>query len=246
MKIIILSAGKGSRLTPLTDSTPKPLLQLDNGKTLLELQLDRIKKSGVIDKVVLVIGYKAEQIEAKIKSYKRKGYKIKTIYNPFINYSDNLVSLWLAKPEMNEDFMIMNGDNILESSVFRDINEKYSRGIILTTNVKKRYDEDDMKVVLKGKKILCVSKSIRSDVANAESIGLALVKGEYVQIFKKYLEQLIRNEKYLKSYWLEVFNVMNQNGVTVQSFKIDGRNKWREVDSNSDLDEINKWLCRNP
>jgi choline kinase len=108
--------------------------------------------------------------------------------------------------------------------------------------VKEKYNEDDMKVLLKDKKILYVSKSISNDAANAESVGLALVKGEYTKIFKEYLEQLIRNKGYFKSYWLEVFNIMVKNKVIVQSFKIDGKNKWREVDFHPDLDEINKLL----
>ena len=83
MKIIILAAGKGTRAFPLTKNTPKPLLDIGNGVTLLERQLDNIKKSKVIDEVVLVIGYLAEQIEAKIKMHLESGLKITTAYNPF-------------------------------------------------------------------------------------------------------------------------------------------------------------------
>ena len=67
MKIIILAAGKGERLYPLTKNTPKPLIDLGNGETLLETQLRSLSESKVIDEVVIVIGYLYEQIESKLK-----------------------------------------------------------------------------------------------------------------------------------------------------------------------------------
>ena len=66
MKMIILAAGRGERLMPLTQNTPKPLIDMGNGNTLLEEQMISINESGAIDEIVLVIGYLGEQIEAKI------------------------------------------------------------------------------------------------------------------------------------------------------------------------------------
>ena len=66
MKVLILVAGTGSRLWPLTRNTPKSLLDLGRGLTLLETQLDAIKPSGVTD-IVLLTGYRSAQIEAKIQ-----------------------------------------------------------------------------------------------------------------------------------------------------------------------------------
>ena len=65
MKIIILAAGKGERLMPLTKNTPKPLLDMGNGATLLEEQIAGLQESGVVEEIALVIGYLAEQVEAK-------------------------------------------------------------------------------------------------------------------------------------------------------------------------------------
>ena len=98
MKLIILAAGKGERLWPLTKNTPKPLLDLGNGNTLLEEQLERVQSSGVIDEVVLVTGYLSEQIEAKLRTMMATApIRIKTLYNPFYDVANNLASLWLAR-----------------------------------------------------------------------------------------------------------------------------------------------------
>ncbi|MBT5420035.1 MAG: NTP transferase domain-containing protein, partial [Candidatus Cloacimonetes bacterium] len=65
MKAIILAAGKGTRMFPLTKNTPKSLLDIGQGLTLLETQLHSLQEAGITN-IVLVVGYRAEQIEAKI------------------------------------------------------------------------------------------------------------------------------------------------------------------------------------
>ena len=149
MRIIILSAGKGTRLGRITKSTPKPLLDLGNGQTLLEKQLERINESGVVDEVVIVIGYLADQIEAKLTLYKKENCKIQILFNPVYDITNNLVSLWLAKYYMDEDFIIQNGDNLFTGDVYFDLVSRNKDGIFVTTNKKDIYDDDDMKVIIR-------------------------------------------------------------------------------------------------
>jgi len=236
MKIIILAAGKGERLYPLTKNTPKPLIDLGNGETLLERQLNYLSNSGVIDEVVIVIGYLHEQIESKLKSF-NTNLKIKTVYNPFYDMSNNLISLWLSKYEMNEDFIIANGDNIITSEVMRDLVLNTDQGIFVTVCYKDNYSEEDMKVTLdNNKRILRVSKEIKK--GNGESVGLVKVCGEkFRKIYQDVLEELARNANYLNKFWLETFNILANRGVEINSFEID-KEKWREVDFHFDLKDI--------
>ena len=60
MKCAILAAGKGLRMRPITEHTPKPLILLNN-KPFLEYLLNNIKKAG-FDDIAIIIGYKGEQI----------------------------------------------------------------------------------------------------------------------------------------------------------------------------------------
>ena len=236
MKIIILAAGKGERLYPLTKNTPKPLIDLGNGETLLERQLNYLSHSNVIDEVIIATGYLWEQIESKIKNYKIN-LRIKTIYNPFYEMSNNLITLWLCKYEMDEDFLITNGDNLFTSDVASDLVSKTNDGIFVTICYRESYGEDDMKVKLdENKKITRVSKDITD--GDAESIGFVKVSGEkYRKIYQDVLEQLARDETYINKFWLETFNVLSKKGIDISSFEID-KDKWREVDFHFDLKNI--------
>jgi choline kinase len=240
-KIIILAAGKGERIMPLTQNTPKPLLDLGHGKTLFEEQLENIKKSNVIGEVNLVIGYLADQVEAKMGFWRQNGTAINTVFNPFYENSNNLISLWLAKNHMDSDFIITNGDNLFNSEVFETLinNHQGREGIFLAVCKGEKYGADDMKVVVDSSGSLArVSKLIGGDQANGESVGLVLVAGQkYRELFKQNLEELARNKEYINKYWLEVFNLMVSKGIPVYTFLID-RSKWQEIDVHPDLENL--------
>ena len=243
MKIIILAAGKGERLMPLTKNTPKPLLDMGNGNTLLEEQMLSIKNSGVIQEIIIVIGYLADQIEAKIKLHINNGIKIRTIFNPFYEVSNNLMSLWLAKSEMNGDFLITNGDNLFSADVFTDFVNTNSNGIYLSLNTKDTYDCDDMKVTLKDSLVAKVSKNINVNQCHGESPGLALIHGDRSIIaFQETLESLARDKNYINKFWLETFNRLYEKGIPVHPWTFDGVSKWQEVDFHIDLNRAKELL----
>ncbi len=239
MKIIILAAGKGERLMPLTRNTPKPLLDMGNGLTLIEEQLASLRDSRIVDEVVLVIGHLAEQIEAKIKTYDVDGLRVRTVFNPFYAISNNLMSLWLARHEMTSDFLITNGDNLFTPGVFSDFCADTREGIWLATSEKGDYDFDDMKVSFDEGAIRRVRKEIEADEIDAESPGLCLVRGERARsIFVDHLELLARHSSSIDRYWLEVFNCLYERGVLVRPWTFDAASKWQEVDFHVDVDRM--------
>jgi len=239
MKIIILAAGKGTRLMPLTRNTPKPLIDIGDGMTLLETQIESIQKSNVVDEIIIITGYLSEQIEAKVNFYKKKGINIKTIYNPFYSTSNNLISLWFARHEMNGSFLITNGDNIFSHEVFANLVTKTGEGITLIITKKniEEFIDGDMKVTLsEDSKVIRVNKNINKENIHAESPGLAKIEGEgQIKLFKDILDELIRDEENLQKFWLESFNALSRKGIQVDTFEIDGKNQWREIDFHMDL-----------
>ena len=244
MKAIILAAGKGERLMPLTSDKPKSLLELKNGITLLESQLINIYKSG-IKKVIVVTGYQTEKIESKVEFYSNKyNIDIKIIYNPFFDISNNLISLWQARHEMASDFIIINGDDIFKESVLSGL-IKYDKNEIITMVIarKKKYDLDDMKLIIKNEKILRVSKNIPLDEANGESIGMIRVTGKARSIVVSTMEKMVRNKKYMDVFYLEMIQKLINKGISVGSYEISSKD-WAEIDFHPDLEDINKMISR--
>jgi len=240
MKAIILAAGKGERLMPLTSDTPKSLLELDNGTTLLESQLITINKTAV-DKVVIVTGYLTEKIESKVQRYSMEyNIDIQIIYNPFFDISNNLLSLWQARHEMESDFIIINGDDIFNDSVLFGLLEHDKNELItMVIDRKETYDEDDMKLIVENGRILEVSKKIPLNEANAESIGMIRVTGEAKGIMVDTMERMVRNKKNMQVFYLAMIQELINQGIVVGYHEISSKD-WAEIDFHPDLEDIRK------
>ncbi len=237
MKLFILAAGKGERLWPLTKNTPKSLLTFTDGTTILERQIESAIKNDLFDEIIIITGYKSEQIEAKIRDYHAR-IPIKVTYNPFYDVSNNLVSAWTAHHHMlQSDFMLTNGDNIYKNSVFGKIISDNAEMIQITIDYKDKYDDDDMKVTLGDNgRVTKIGKLIRPENTDAESVGLALVKGEKSRkLFVNKIVELIKNKEYLGKFWLEIFNSLIDDGVFISQTEIDTAD-WKEVDFHPDVD----------
>lgn len=244
MKLFILGAGKGTRLYPLTKNTPKLLIDLGDGLTLLGRQLENAIASKCIDEVIVITGYLHQQIDDKIKEYQDQ-ISISTVFNPFFDVSNNLMSLWIAKEFMrDEDFMITNGDNMYKTNVYQAIQTEKSSTIQVTIDYKDEYDEDDMKVsFFPDGRVKRVHKQINIDEVGAESVGLCLVKGEDARnIFVSTLEELGKEADYLNRFWLEIFNRMSLNGNVIDTVEVQ-HDEWNEVDFHPDINIIKQFIA---
>ncbi len=244
MKLIIIAAGSGKRLWPLTKNTPKSLILLDDGTTILERQILNAVKSKLFNEIIIIVGYKYEQIEAKIVHYK-DDIDISTVYNPFFDVSNSLISVWAASNRMIEDdFMITNGDNIFRDNVFADINTTNPEIIQLTVSKKEIYDEDDMKVIFENGRFSKVSKEIPVEEASCESVGLALVKGDKTRrLFVSKILKMIKSKKHLDSYWHEIFNTLSNDLINIETKEIDNQH-WQEIDFHPDVNLLKEMVMR--
>ncbi len=110
MKAVILSAGQGKRLLPLTADCPKCILPV-RGRSLIEWQIDELAKCG-INQVSVVLGFRADKVERLLRE-RYGSHRVKTIYNDAYAVSDNLVSCGAARDEMRTDFALLKGDTLL-------------------------------------------------------------------------------------------------------------------------------------
>ena len=236
-KVIILSAGRGKRLLPLTANTPKCLLEIGDGVTVMEAQLTELSKSRHIEHVVVVLGYLAGQVEAKIESFKSQLH-IDVVYNPFFDIADNLISLWCARSTMDSDFMIINGDNIFNQNLLNSIMTDQREGFLVAVNTKDKYDEDDMKVIISDNNIMQIGKGLPLENADGEAGGFHKVSGrKYVDVFRKAINKAVRSPEARSQYYLKVFSELIEDGVSVQHVGVN-RNDWAEIDFHPDLHAI--------
>lgn len=235
MKAILLSAGQGSRLLPLTADTPKCTLDV-GGQSLLEWQLHALADNG-FQEIVVVTGFRAAQVEAITAKFDR--VPVRTLYNPFYAVSDNLATCWLAREEMTPPFAIVNGDTIFEAATLRAlIAGRGDTDITLACDVKDAYDDDDMKVVIEGGRLRRVGKKLDRAEVNGESIGMMLFNEKGASRFRARLEQIMRRDEGNARWYLSAIDELAQEG-GVGICNIHGHG-WCEVDDRADLEHADR------
>lgn len=234
MKAIILSAGQGRRLLPLTESTPKCALQVA-GRSVLETQLGEIDRCRV-DEVVVVTGFGADRVDEIAAGIKTP--RVRTLYNPFYALSDNLGTCWVAGREMTEPFVLINGDTLFEAAILQKLLASAPDApITLVTDCKDGYDDDDMKVVVDDRRLCRVGKQLREGV-NGESIGMMVFRGDGPALFRAKVENVMRYGEGVKRWYLSAIDELAQQGL-VNVCSIQGLS-WCEVDDADDLAQAQK------
>lgn len=229
-RVIILSAGQGRRLSPMTAERPKCMLPIQ-GKALIEWQLEALEACG-LEHVTVVTGFGTGQVEDLLAQ--RNGTAAASVcFNPFFEAADNLISCWAARGEMTEDFVLLNGDTLFEPAVLGRLLDSPARPVTLATDVKSAYDADDMKIQLAGERLLRIGKDLPVDRTDAESIGLMLFRGQGVELFRASLEQAVRDPRALKQWYLSIIGQIAESG-QVWTQSIAGMD-WSEVDYPLDL-----------
>lgn len=104
-RAVIMAAGKGERLRPITAKVPKPLVQV-NGKRMIDGIIDTLRQKG-IDEIYVVIGYMKEQF-----SYLTD--RVTLIENPYYDSYNNISSLYIARDYL-KNAMILDGDQIIRN-----------------------------------------------------------------------------------------------------------------------------------
>ena len=105
-RAIIMAAGKGERMHPLTEKTPKPLIRV-RGKRMIETVIEALHANGIYE-IYVVVGYRKEQFEP----LKEEFPGVKLIENPYYDTCNNISSLYVARERL-KDCMILDGDQII-------------------------------------------------------------------------------------------------------------------------------------
>jgi L-glutamine-phosphate cytidylyltransferase len=230
MHAIILSAGQGRRLLPLTHDRPKCLLELA-GRPLLAWQLDALLAAGV-GPVTVVTGYATDAVE-KLLAQAYGDVPVRPLYNPFYEVADNLASCWLARERFAADTLLLNGDTVFEPAVLTRLLAAPAAPITLAVDRKDAYDEDDMKVILAGERLVRVGKALPVDRVNGESIGMLRMSAQGAHRFREAVDLALREPAGLRRWYLSVIDALAHADL-VRACAITGL-RWAEVDFPRDV-----------
>ena len=229
-KALILAAGLGTRLAPITNDRPKSLVPV-NGKPILIKQIENLLDHG-ISNITIVSGYKAEVLEAAV----HKDYPtVRIIVSEDYATTNNMYSAFLGIRAMFPDgsitpFYMMNADVFFDSSVIAAL-MRFPAPNAVVVDIG-RYIEESMKVVEKGGRLTAISKQIKPEDALGSSIDVYKFGADGGQEFYHRCIDYIEKKKELKL-WSEVALNDALAEVVFQACPLNGR--WLEIDNHDDL-----------
>lgn len=232
MRAIILAAGLGTRLLPLTQDIPKTLLTIA-GETFLERQLRILRKCGMKD-ITIVTGYHSEKIAELY------GEELSIRYNPEYQRTGNIFSLWTVRDLLTDDVLIISADGIFTEEPLRAMLVDHKPYCLLI--VKKPCDGEAMKIKVKGDIIADISKAIPIEEAYGEFAGISIVRKEGLEVFQRSLLKWV--QKTPESSVATIFQDLAKNGCRINFISIS--HGWIEVDTKEDYEEAKKLFESKP
>lgn len=218
MNAIILAAGKGTRLEPLTNDTPKSLIKI-NGKSLIEIQIEFLLDKNICD-IIIVTGYLSEKFD-----YLKSKYNVNLIYNDKYDYCNNIYSMYLAREYFGDSYVI-------ESDVYLNNN-------FIESNVRQSTYFSAYKENFKNEWILNFDKynnirtiSIGDDKGYILS-GVSFWDKKSANLINKRIDEVIKNYNYTDLYWDNIVKD-NINNLDIKIRKLNS-NDCFEIDSLDDL-----------
>lgn len=229
---ILLSAGQGSRMLPLTAERPKCLIDF-SGRTLIEWQIEMLARGGV-KHIDVVTGFMTDMVDEVLAGIGDPRVTITTRFNPFYKVADNLGSCWIVREQMHRDFLILNGDTLVSEEIVRAVQQDRGWPIAVTVDVKPAYDSDDMKVQRDGDRLVHIGKTLTAKQSNSESIGFLAFRGEGADLFREAVRKAMRTPEGVQHWYLKVIDSLAPTG-KVGTVSIEGR-EWAEVDFLNDIE----------
>lgn len=240
MQGLMLAAGMGKRLGKYTQGNTKCMLEVA-GETLIERAVNALKSAG-IHRLIMVVGYKSENLKNFIKQ-KIKDMEIIFIDNDNYDKSNNIYSLYLAKDWLEKDDTIMlESDLIFEDRMIQELvanknkdvalvakYEQWMDGTVVTIDSKNRITEFIEKKDFRFDRIDEYYKTV-----NIYKLSKEFSKNQYIPFLEAYMKAYGINEYYE----LALKAIAHLSRSTLKALPI-GDIKWYEIDDAQDYDIVN-------
>lgn len=214
MKAIILAAGMASRLRPLTLTTPKSLLKVGE-RSLLQRSMDALIANGVRE-FCIVTGYLHEMIEDFVRKQYADSIKVTFIYNKVYETTNNIYSLWLARPfAEGEEVLLLDSDLLYDPQIVTRVLAAEADNVL--TLIRHELGEEEMKVVTDAQgSIREISKTCNPADAAGESLGIEKMGREYTRALYRELEPMMNREHLENVFYERAFERLIPQGHTYQ------------------------------
>lgn len=227
MTYIILAAGKGSSLQPLTLKYPKTSFRLDENTTVLQRMVRTIRQHDKDAEIVVVLGHLSEMVKEELSEE-----NCKFVLNPFYEVTNSISSMWFARQYLErEDVAIVHGDVVYDESIIKKYLVKPTdHPYVLTDStclVPGNYN-----AVIKDSQVLVMSKKLEN--FNAKYCCMTKLDAVSARLLKEEIDGMIKNNMYGQYFEDALVQLIMFHDFQLFSEDIAGM-KWSEVDTVDDL-----------
>jgi choline kinase len=210
MIAVIPAAGMATRLRPLTDNTPKCLLEI-GGKSLLQRTIDALL-SVKVDKIIIVTGYLNNKIEDFVNS-RYPNVDIRFIHNQDYECTNNIYSLWLSQPEAEgKDMILLDSDIIFDPKILQRVLSSDAPDALALN--RHELGEEEIKIILDENGYVGeLNKTCNPADAIGESIGIEKMSANYTSHLFPLLTQMIEQEGLRNVFYEKAFERLAQKGL---------------------------------
>ncbi len=258
---IILLAGTGSRLKPLTDATHKSLLKVGH-QTFLERLLRQLSQNG-IQHFHLALGYRSDEVQDYVTKKLVRAYghtplpSVSFYENPQFATTNNAYSLQLVlnqladerantqiRPYKIESFILLDGDVMMSDELVTHFMNQREKSFIVCDTRKDRLNEEAMKCIVDDKnRVVLLNKKISVVQAFGESVGVACLQNDWCAAIKLSLAKNLKDPTKKKSWYYEdIFvDVLTTNKTLSALQALSTKDlPWIEVDDVKDFEEAKR------
>jgi choline kinase/GT2 family glycosyltransferase len=226
-KAVILAAGSGTRLGRIHGGLPKCLLEL-GGRTLIERQLDALRAVD-ISSIIVVVGCEAD----RVRGLRQRGLAF--IENPRFRETDSLYSLWLARHQLPDGFVLANSDVLFDPLLLADlVNDPHEDALLISRTGDAgsgRLDEEATKVKVTNGRVVDIGKELDMSDADGEYVGIAKFGPSGSRQLLDIVDGLVSRGRQQDIVPHALRELLTRQRV----YAVDARRPWIEIDFEHDL-----------
>lgn len=227
MTYIVLAAGKGNNLQPLTLKYAKTSFRLDEETTVLQRMVRSIRKADRNAEIVVVVGYKADEIKKELE-----GENVVFVMNPFYEVTNSISSVWFARDYLErENVAIVHGDVVFSDGIissYLTVPTEYPYVLADRSHV----NPGVYNIVARDDQVLVMSKKLES--FTAKYCCMTKLDPVSSRLLKEEIDGMINGNMYDQYFEDSLVQMIMFHDFQVFCKDVDGM-KWVEVDSVDDL-----------